>query len=129
MTTALIIQPGQHPQITQLCDDRDFLNLSVSRDTDFMCSATATVLENGIAIIYAQEGVLLCLPGNRRAGNHIIAGTFYIAGVENGKLRSLTDAEIAKYTLQFWEPEIFAEEEIFDSWFDTIFDPLYSPKS
>ena len=124
MVTALIIRPNQHPQITQLCDSRTFLNLSVSLDTDFMCSATATHLEKDIAIIHAQEGVLLSLPGNRRVNDHIIAGTFYVVGVKDGKLRSLTDAEIIKYTSQFWESEIFTDDEVFDSYFDSIIDPL-----
>ena len=129
MVTALIVPPGHHPQITQLCDNRTFLNLSVSLDTDFMCSAVAISLEKGIAIIYAQEGALLCLPGNRRGGNRIIAGTFYVVGVKDGKLRSLTDAEIIKYTSQFWESEIFTDNEVFDSYFDNIIDPLYNQKS
>ena len=124
MVTALIVPPNQHPQITQLCDDRTFLDFSVNRGTDFMCSAIATSLEKGIAIIYAQEGALLCLPGNRRVGNHIIAGTFYVVGVKDGILRSLTDAEIIKYTSQFWESEIFTDNEVFDSYFDNIIDPL-----
>lgn len=124
MVTALIVPQNQHPQITQLCDDRAFLDLSVSRGTDFMCSAIATSLEKGIAIIYAQEGVLLCLPGNRRVGNRIVAGTFYVVGVKDDKLRSLTDAEITKYTLQFWEPEIISEDEILGSYLDHILDPL-----
>ena len=124
MITALIVQPGRHPQITQLCDDKDFLNLSVSRDTDFICSATATPLEKGIAIIHSQEGASLCQTGNRRVRDRIIAGTFYIAGVKDGKLRSLTDKEISKFTLRFWEPEMFTDDEIFDSWFDDIFEHL-----
>ena len=78
MVTALIVPPNQHPQITQLCDDRTFLDLSVSRGTDFMCSAIATSLEKGIAIIYAQEGALLCLPGNRSVGNRIFIRSSFI---------------------------------------------------
>lgn len=124
MVTALIVPPNQHPQITQLCDDRIFLDFSVSRGTDFMCSAIATSLEKGIAIIYAQDGALLCLPGNRRVGNRIIAGTFYVVGIKDGTLRSLTDAEIIKYTSQFWESEIFTDNEVLDSYFDSIIDPL-----
>lgn len=124
MVTALIVQPNQHPQITQLCDDRTFLDLSVSRGTDFMCSAATLPLVENIAILYPQQGALLCLPGNRSVGNRIIAGTFYVVGVKDGKLRSLTDAEITKYTLQFWEPEIFSEDEVLDSYLDHILDPL-----
>ena len=124
MVTALIVLPNQHPQITQLCDNRRFLDLSVSRGTDFMCSAAALPLVDGLAVLYPQQGALLCLPGNRRVNGHIIAGTFYIVGVKDGILRSLTDAEITKYTLQFWEPEIFSEDEVLDSYFDHIPVPL-----
>ena len=124
MVTALIVQPEQRPQITQLCDDRVFLDLSVSRGTDLMCTAVALSLEDGIVILYPSEGVSLCLSGNRRVGGRIIAGTFYIAGVKDGVLRSLTDTEIIKYTSQFWDAEIFTDDEVFDSWFDDIFEPL-----
>lgn len=124
MVTALVVQPNQHPQITQLCDNRSFLDLSVSRGTDFMCSAVALPLEDNLAVLYPQQGTLLCLPGNRRVGNRIIAGTFYVVGVKDGKLRSLTDAEIIKYTSQFWETEIFTDDEVLDSYFDSILDPL-----
>lgn len=124
MVTALIIQPNQHPQITQLCDDRCFLDLSVSRGTDCICSAATLPLADGLAVLYPQQGAMLCLPGNRKVNGHIIAGTFYIVGAKDGALRSLTDAEITKYTLQFWEPEIFSEDEVLDSYFDHILTPL-----
>jgi hypothetical protein len=124
MVTALIVSPGQHPQITQLCDDRSFLDFSVSRGIDFMCSAVVIPFEKDIAIIYAQESVLLSLPGNRRVDDRVIAGTFYVVGVKDGKLRSLTDAEIIKYTSQFWEPELISEDEILGSYLDHILDPL-----
>lgn len=124
MVTALIVLPNQHPQITQLCDNRRFLDLSVSRGTDFMCSAVTLPLVDGLAVLYPQQGALLYLPGNRKVNGHIIAGTFYIVGVKDGILRSLTDAEITKYTLQFWEPEIFSEDEVLDSYFDHILAPL-----
>ena len=124
MLTALIVLPNQHPQITQLCDNRVFLDLSVSRGTDSVCSAATLPLVENIAILYPQQGALLCLPGNRKVNGYIIAGTFYIVGVKNGVLRSLTDAEITKYALQFWEPEIFSEDEVLDSHFDHILDPL-----
>lgn len=124
MVTALIVQPNQHPQITQLCDDRAFLDLSVSRGTDFMCSTATLPLADGLVVLYPQQGALLCLAGNRRVNGHIIAGTFYIVGVKTGVLRSLTDAEITKYSLRFWEPEIISDDEILDSYFDHILDPL-----
>ena len=124
MITALIIQPNQHPQITQLCDDRIFLDLSVSRGTDFFCTAEVMPLDENLVILYPQQGALLCLPGNRKIKDHIIAGTFYIAGVNRGALRSLTDEEIIRLTLQYWDTEIFTEDEVLDSWFAYNFGSL-----
>lgn len=124
MVTALMIKPGQQLEITQLCDDRSFLDLAVSRDTGLTCTAVAMTLAKGIAVIYPEEGVSLCLPGNRRVKDHIIAGTFYIAGIRGGELRSLTDAEITKYTSMFWETEVFDDDEVLDSWFCDVFEPL-----
>ena len=124
MVTALMVKPDEHPLITHICDNTEFLNMAVSVDTIVPCSAQAIRLEKDIAIIHAQEGVLLSLPGNRRVNDHIIAGTFYVVGVKDGKLRSLTDAEIVKYTSQFWETEIFTDNEVLDSYFDNIIDSL-----
>lgn len=124
MVTALMIKPGQQPEITQLCDDRAFLDLAVSRDTGLTCTAVAMPLEKDIAVINPEEGVSLCLPGNRRVNDRIIAGTFYIAEVKGGELRSLTDAEITKYASMFWEIEVFDDDEVFDSWFCDVFEPL-----
>lgn len=36
------------------------------------------------------------------------------------RLRSLTDNEITRYMSQFWEPELFTEDEIIESWFDEL---------
>ena len=121
MVTALMVKPNEHPCITQLCDDGKFLDLAVSLGTDMMCSARAMQLEKGVVILHACEGASLSLPGNRRVKRRIIPGIFYIVGVEKGKLRSLTDVEVAKYTSRYWEPEVFTQDEIIDSWFDDLF--------
>lgn len=116
MVTALIVPPGQHPQITQLCDDGTFLDLSVSRGSDLLCSAATFSLDDDIVVIFPQQGPLHCLPGNRRVDGRIIAGVFYIVGIKDGYLRSLSDEEISRFTLQFWETEIFSDDEVLDSW-------------
>ena len=120
MVTALMVKPGEHPAITQLCDDRDYLNHAVSIGEDYLFTATATSLEKGIAIIHNTEYASALVAGNRRIGKRIIAGTFYIVRVKNGNLQSLTDSDIVRFTLHFWEPEIFSEDEILDAWIDSI---------
>ena len=119
---ALMVSPGKHPVITHLCDDGRYLDLAVRVDDfAFEHCAEARKVANGIVAICAQQDTALDLEPNRRVGKHILSGTFYIVGGKNGALRSLSKDEIVKYTSKFWEPEVFAEAEVIDSWFDGMF--------
>ena len=117
MITALMVKPDAHPVITQLVDDGKFLDFAVSADSDYRLTAAALKIEDGIVAIHSDEGYLFTAPPNRQIGTKIIAGTFYIVGIHKGNLRSLTDKEIVRVTLQFWDPEIHTEDDVFDSWF------------
>ena len=99
-----------------LCDDRRYLNYAVSEGSDLLLRASALQIEDGIAAIYAFDSNLALLPGNRKIGKRIIAGTFYIVGVKDGMLKSLTEDEIIRFTIQFWHPETYENDEVFDSW-------------
>lgn len=119
MVTALKIRPGKHPAPTLLCDDRDFLNCAVSVGMEVGGTAGAMRLDDA-AIIYNKEGPLLGADGNRRVGPHILAGTFYVVGHADGRLISLSDDQMERYTSRFWQPEYFSEDEVLDSWFDRL---------
>lgn len=117
MITALMIQPDKHPCITRLCDNEDYLNCAVSIDSDLIHTAAALRIEDGIAVIYSDDCALSIEPPNRRIGNRIITGTFYIVRVKDGKLKTLTDDDITRFTLQYWEPEIYSDDDVFNSWY------------
>lgn len=121
MVTALLVKPGEQPCITQLVDDRDYLDCAVSIGTDNLCTAATLTLKKEIAVIYAWEGTVMGLKGNRKVGKRIIAGTFYIVRIKNGVLQSLTDKDIVKYALRFHETEEYTDDEVIDSWFDGLF--------
>ena len=67
--------------------------------------------------IYLEDGVILCcneesklngMEMNRRLGNDIICGPFFLVGDDcNGEFRSLTDEEVEYYRQRFAEPEQF----------------------
>ena len=116
MVTALMVPPIGQPSIVQLVDNRNFLNLAVSADTDYRLTATALKIEDGIVALHSDEGMLMMVPPNRQIGSKIIAGTFYVVAHHNGKLRSLTDAEIVKFTSRFWDAKFHTDEDVFDSW-------------
>ena len=117
MVTALMVSPGGHPVITQLVDDGKYLDYAVSRDTDYPLTAAVLQVEPGIVAIHSYEGAVCGTAPNRQIGKRIVDGTFYIVGVHRDKLRSLTDDEVVRFTLQFWETEIHTEDDVFDSWF------------
>ena len=117
MVTALMIKPLEHPVIAQLCDNRTYLDHAVRIGSDTECSATASHITMEIAVIYAQD---ISLQANRKIGKRLLCGAFYIVGVNTGKLRSLTDEEVVTYTLLFWEPEFFTEDEVIEAWVDNL---------
>ena len=117
MVTALMIRPDEHPAITHLINDGKYLDFAVSKDSNYQLTAAALKIEDDIVAIHSDEGYLFIAPPNRQIGTKIIAGTFYIVGVHKGNLRSLTDKEIVRFTLRFWEPEIHTDDDVFNSWF------------
>lgn len=112
MVTALKIEPNKSPYPCQICDDGDYLNHCVSPDSCLVYTASALKIGDHIAAVYCRNGYIFSLPGNRRVGDQIICGTFYIVRVKNGKLVSLTDTDVVKYSLEYWAPESFTEEEL-----------------
>jgi hypothetical protein len=116
MVVALIVEPKKSPRPTQICDDTDYLNHCVSPDSYLVYTAGALKIDDHIAAVYCRNGHMFCLPGNRRVGDKVICGTFYIVRVKNGKLVSLSDTDVVKYSLEYWAPESFTDDEIVDSW-------------
>lgn len=116
MVTALKISPGQNPTPCFLCNNRDYLNRCVSPDPCLTYTAAALKVDDNIAAIYCRNGYMFSLPCNRRVGDKVICGIFFIVRVKNGKLRSLTDADVVKYSLQYWDAESYTDDEIMDSW-------------
>ena len=114
--TVLMVEPGEHPKVTTLKDDLDSLQKAVSIGADYQGLIEFVGLENGVCIMCNEEGKLIGLEGNRRLGNDILVGVFYIIGEnEDGELVSLSEKEIKRYTELFWEPETFERTEIEDT--------------
>ena len=109
----LMVEPGQHPKVTTLKDDLDSLQKAVSIGADYQGLIEFVSLGNGDCIMCNEEGKLIGLEGNRRLGNDILVGVFYIMSEnEDGELLSLTEQKIQRYTSLFWEPETFDRTDI-----------------
>ena len=111
--TVLMVESGQHPKVTKLKDDLDSLQKAVSIGADYQGLIEFVSLGNGDCIMCNEEGKLIGLEGNRRLGNDILVGVFYIMSEnEDGELQSLTEKKIKRYTELFWEPECFDRTDI-----------------
>ena len=66
-----------------------------------------------ICLLCNEEGKILNLPPNRRIGNDIICGTFYITSQDRfGNLASLNETQKQKYLKRFAEPEFIDPAEL-----------------
>lgn len=109
----LMVAPGKHPKVTMLQDDLDTLQKAVSIGADYQGLIEIISIGNGDCLLCNEEGKLIGLEGNRRLGNDIIVGVFYILSEDlDGNLVSLSDKKIQYYTELFWEPERFDRTEI-----------------
>ena len=72
----------------------------------------AVYLEDNVVLVCNEEGKLRGLPGNRSLGNDIIAGTFFVAGSDDGgEFVSLAEDKIQQYSDRFQKPEAFTQEQ------------------
>ena len=69
-------------------------------------------LSDGKLLICNEEGKLNGMQGNRRIGNDVIAGPFFIVGNNGDEFRSLTDEEVKESLKRFAEPEEISQEEV-----------------
>ena len=111
--TVLMVEPGKHPKVTTLKDDLDSLQKAVSIGSDYQGLIEFVSLGNGDCIMCNEEGKLIGLDGNRRLGNDILVGVFYVMSEnEDGELLSLSERKIKRYSDLFWEPEKFDRSDI-----------------
>ena len=70
--------------------------------------------DDDTCIICNEEGKLIGMEGNRRYNNgqNIIAGPFFVVGLQGDSFRSLTEEEQAKYMDKYAIPEEISQEEV-----------------
>ena len=113
---ALMVEPGEHPREAVLMNGLDSLQKAVSIGSEHQGLIEIIGINDRICILCNEEGKLIGLEGNRRWGNDIIAGVFYVVGEDGcGNLTSLPDVEMEKYKELFWEPEYFSEAAVADA--------------
>ena len=111
--TVVKVEPMKNPVIATLTNDLDSLQKAVSIGADYQGLIEFVYLEDNVSILCNEEGKLIALEPNRRLGEDILCGVFYlVAEDKNGNLKSLTPAQQDRYLRMFWNPDIISNDDI-----------------
>ena len=110
---AVKVEPCMSPCIIDLDTDLDSLQKAVSIGADYQGLIEFVFLGDNVSILCNEEGKLIGLAPNRRLGDDILCGVFYVvAENENGELISLTPSQQEHYSRMFESIEHFDQAEI-----------------
>ena len=116
--TVLMVEPGQHPKVTTIRDDLDSLQKAVSIGADYQGLIEFVYLEDNVSLLLNEEGKLIGLEPNRRLGDDILCGVFYVvAENDEGELISLTEAQLEHYSKRFEHIEPIDKAEVLNTIF------------
>ena len=114
----LKVEPHKIPEVVELVNELEELQKAVSIGTDYQGLIEIIDLEPGICLLCNEEGKLNGMEGNRKVGNDIICGVFYIVGSDKqGNLISLSENDIERYMKRFRNIEYYNDNDIADKLF------------
>ena len=109
----LRVEPKKAPVIDYLDNDLRALQEAVSHEADYVGLIEIIEIDEKACILCNEEAKLINLEPNRRFGEDIICGTFYVTGQDGeGDLASLSDELLAQYQEQFAQIEELTEEDV-----------------
>lgn len=104
----LVVETGQKPKEMEISDRLEVMQAVVGGLIQVLYP-----FDDPVAVVANDEGKLLGLPMNRALrdedGNiyDILCGTFFLSGIEEDRLVSLTDEQMQKFAQIYAVPEIF----------------------
>lgn len=123
----LMVKPNEHPKEAYIPNGYTYFKHLVSMDNYYICDAEIIVLDKDAGLLRNKEGALLGLKGNRKVNDEIIAGTFFIVGIDDkGYISSLSDELLEKYKKRFWNIENYTDKEVSKSYWDKFEETINS---
>lgn len=112
MIDIVMVKPGEQAFATQIADELHTLQQAVGGGY-----IECVPLGGGALIVCNDEGKLNGMSPNRRLGDDVIAGPFFICGSDNGEFISLSKQQLADWQAKFLEPQSIAPEEVADAFY------------
>lgn len=119
--TVLEIKPMEHPRVCSIEPTiktfRRALNTEIIEHGDI----EAKRIGINTYALFNKDRFLTGLIPNRQIGNDIICGTMYIVAIDDKKIAcSLSNKQIKKYNLQFYNVEQFDEIDVAEANINTM---------
>ena len=109
----LLIEPMEHPKAHTIEPTIHAFEKAVNVGAAYNGKVEAKKLEQGIYALYNKDRFLSDLVPNRRIGDDILCGVFYVvAENEDGELISLTSEQREHYSRMFERIEYIDQAEI-----------------
>lgn len=119
---ALMVEPTENPKICYLEPTMKSFKKAVSTEGIDDCEIEAKRIRKQVYAIFNKDRFLANLPPNRRIGDDIIAGTFYIVAINDKRVPiSLTNDQIITYALRFWNTEKIDDMDMIEANMNTYF--------
>ena len=102
----LKVEPGKAPYAKEMEEGLK----AIQREVEGLFQPLS--MGDGVILCCNDEGKLNGMQPNRRLGDDIICGPFFLVGDDHaGSFCSLTEEQIQRYTQMFQEPEQFTGQE------------------
>ena len=113
---ALMVEPMASPKLVTLQNDLDSLQKAVSIGAPDQGLIEFVHLEDNVSVLCNEVGKLIGLAPNRRLGDDILCGVFYVVAEDDeGELVSLTPEQVEKYSEFFGHLDVIRAEEVGDT--------------
>ena len=113
----LMVMPMHTPQVTTLEVSMEAFSKAVSIGSEEDLRLTAKKIGKRTYILYAADALFAELAANRKVDGEIISGTFYVVAVDKERiLVSLSEEQMMRYMMMFYEPERYSGKEVISNW-------------
>ena len=119
----LMVEPGKTPKVTTIKNELESLQDAVSIGAGERGLIEIITISEDACILCNEEGKLIGLEPNRRLGDDILCGVFYVTGNGEEDLASLSDDLVEEYSKVFEKPETFEDGDV-ERTIKTLFFPL-----
>lgn len=121
----LLIESMKQPEICYVKPTMKAFRSIVKADVLEHGDIEAKKLETKVYAIFNKDRFLVDLMPNRRIGEDIIVGTMMIVAIDDNRIPvSLSNKQISKYALRFWNTETFDDMDVIEANLNLMFSRL-----